>query len=256
MIGLNAVEAVVRHRFEDVIRLYLTEERVERLAPVLRSCARTRRAYHIVPPDEIERIADSVHHEGVCALVKERAARDLPALLRGLPPPDALAGPLILLEDVRNPHNLGAILRVGAQFGALALLLAGHASSPRLSPAIYRTAEGGAEVVELVALGPVRRAFGALRRAGFRIFGTSGHAERSLFAAALPGRAVFAFGAEGEGLSEALLEACDEVLMIPGTGAVESINVACATSVVLAEHWRRHRCSLPAIPRSSDSREA
>jgi TrmH RNA methyltransferase len=111
------------------------------------------------------------------------------------------------------------------------------------SPAAYRTAEGGLETVPAVPLPEPLRALRALHAAGFTLVATSSHAAAPFQATAggLPPRCVLLLGAEGEGLSPALAAAADRNVAIPGTGAVESINVACAAAVLLAEFWRRHR---------------
>lgn len=133
-----------------------------------------------------------------------------------------------------NPHNLGAILRSAAHFGVSALLLPRH-SSLALSGAAARVAEGGAEAVPLVRLGQDDAAIAQLHAAGFRLAATLVRGGDDLFRAALPPRLVYVLGAEGEGMSPALAAACDLRLSIPGTGAVESLNVAAATAVLLAQ---------------------
>jgi TrmH RNA methyltransferase len=80
-----------------------------------------------------------------------------------------------------------------------------------------------------------------LRGCGFNIVATSSHTDRSIADAELPPRVVVMFGSEGEGLSARLAKKADLNLAIPGSGALESLNVACASSVVLWELWRRGR---------------
>jgi len=89
-----------------------------------------------------------------------------------------------------------------------------------------------------VQLGPADDAIGQLHAAGFRLAATVVRGGEDLFEAALPPRLVYVLGAEGAGMGEALASACDLRLSIPGTGAVESLNVAAATAVLLAQ-WAR-----------------
>ena len=149
------------------------------------------------------------------------------------------AGPqcALWLDGVGNPHNLGAILRSAAHFGVAAMLLPKH-STLALSGAAARVAEGGAEAVPLVRLGRDDNAIAQLRGAGFTLAATVVHGGSDLFATALPQRLVYVIGAEGEGMIAELAAACDLRLSIPGTGAVESLNVAAATAVLLAQ-WKR-----------------
>lgn len=242
--GANACLAIFKTRRDDIIRAYVAEGRLGEFKPLLGWCAATRRAYRAVPDAELERITQSTHHEGICLLVRRRAAADLDAWLRGLPrsPPPLC---VLLLEDVANPHNLGAIVRVAAHFGVAGILLAGTRSAPpELSAAVHRTAEGGLEAVPVMAAPDPLAAVQALRRAGFAVFAASSHAAAPLYAAPLSPRTLLLLGAENDGLSAALTRAADRGLIIPGTGAVESLNVACAAAVLLGEFWRLHRSGL------------
>ena len=115
------------------------------------------------------------------------------------------------------------------------------AGSPlALSGAAARVAEGGAEAVTLVRLPPAVEAIDALRRAGFQLAATVVRGGEDLFAVELPARLVLVMGAEGEGMDAALAAACDRRLSIPGSGAVESLNVAAATAVFLSR-WAARR---------------
>jgi len=140
------------------------------------------------------------------------------------------------LDGVGNPHNFGAILRSAAHFGAAGILLPAE-STLSLSGAAARVAEGGAEAVPLVRLPALPQALSQLRDAGFALAATLVEGGQDLFAAPLPARMVYVMGAEGEGMDRSLVQHCDLRLSIPGTGAVESLNVAAATAVFLAG-WR------------------
>jgi TrmH RNA methyltransferase len=140
------------------------------------------------------------------------------------------------LDGVGNPHNLGAILRAAAHFGVAAVLLP-KASTLALSGAAARVAEGGAEALPFVRMGREDNAMAQLRGAGFALAATVVRGGADLFATALPQRLVYVLGAEGEGMDAGLAAACDLRLSIPGSGAVESLNVAAATAVLLAQ-WR------------------
>lgn len=232
--GLNAVRAVFARRPDAIRKLYLAGPRIPDLQPLLKWCVANRVGYRVVEDEsELARLAGSGRHEGVVADVL-RAPE--PALGEWLP--TLAAGPqcLLWLDGVGNPHNFGAILRSAAHFGIAAVLL--PADSPlAASGAAARVAEGGAEAVPLVRMGPSQEAMGLLRDSGFTLAATVVEGGDDLFAARLPERLVYVMGAEGEGMDRGLAGACDLRLSIPGTGAVESINVAAATAVFLSA-WR------------------
>lgn len=229
--GRHACQALFERRPEDVLRVYVTQEVVGLFGELLRACAARRLPYRIVAPDELHKITDSTHHEGICIVARPRPS---PALVDLLDPP----GPAVILAlaGVANPHNLGAIVRVAAHFGARGVVTSGGAA---LSAAAHRTAEGGSEWVDVVTLADLEPALRSCSQAGFTVLATSSHRGDPLFSAELPSRMVLLLGAEAEGLSKPLMATAHRALQIPGTGAVESLNVAAAAAVLLAEAFRR-----------------
>jgi TrmH RNA methyltransferase len=234
--GLNAVRAMFARRPEALRKLYLAEHRIPQLQPLLKWCVANRIGYRVVDEEDLQKLAASAHHEGVVAEVLREEPAALTTWLQDLP-----AGPHVALwlAGVGNPHNLGAILRSAAHFGVTALLLPKH-STLALSGAAARVAEGGAEVVPFVRLGRDDNAIAQLRGAGFTLAATVVRGGAGLFDRALPDRLVYVLGAEGEGMDPELAKACDLQLSIPGSGQVESLNVAAATAVFLAEWARTH----------------
>ncbi|GAB6195551.1 TrmH family RNA methyltransferase [Lysobacter xanthus] len=232
--GVNAVRAVFARRPEAIRKVYLAESRIPALQPLLKWCAAHRVGYRVVEATDLQKLAASAHHEGVVADVLREAPMPLSTWLR-----DLSAGPAcaLWLDGVGNPHNFGAILRSAAHFGIAAILLPKEAPLA-LSGAAARVAEGGAEAVPLVRLGRADNSIAQLRGAGFRTAATVVDGGADLFAAELPTRLVYVMGAEGEGMDRGLAQACDVQVSIPGSGRVESLNVAAATAVLLAE-WRR-----------------
>ena len=230
--GLNAVRAVFARRPQAIRKLYLAQARIGELQALLKWCVANRVGYRVVEDvDELRRLAASTHHEGVVADVLREAPTALEDWLRTLPPGPCCA---LWLDGVGNPHNLGAILRSSAHFGVAGLLLP-EASTLALSGAAARVAEGAAEALPLVRMGPEDEAIARLRGAGFALAATVVRGGDDLFSAKLPQRLVYVLGAEGAGMDDALAQACDLRLSIPGTGAVESLNVAAATAVLLAQ---------------------
>jgi RNA methyltransferase, TrmH family len=228
--GQHACRALFTHRPEKIVRVYLVADLVKVFGDLLHACAERRVPYKIVAPQELEALTESTHHEGICVVAMPPRPRPLEELLRAPGP-----GFLVALAEVGNPHNLGAILRIAAHFGARAALVAGKG----ISPAAYRTSQGGAEAVEVLGVPDLGPALDTCRKAGFTVCASSSHEGRDLYAQPLPPRAVILLGSEGEGVPPELLRKADVTLNIPGTGAVESLNVAAAASVILGELWRQ-----------------
>ncbi|MEP6634319.1 MAG: TrmH family RNA methyltransferase [Luteimonas sp.] len=235
--GLNAVRALFARRPHALRKLYLAEARIPQVQPLLQWCVANRIGYRVVDDGDLQKLAASAHHEGIVADVLREDPLALTTWLRDLPPGPQLA---LWLDGVGNPHNLGAILRSAAHFGAAAVLIAKH-SELGLSGAAARVAEGGAEAVPFVRLGRQDNAIAQLRGAGFVLAATVVRGGEDAFDAELPSRLVYVLGAESEGMDAELAKACDLRVSIAGTGAVESLNVAAASAVLMAAWGRRVR---------------
>ncbi|PPJ43294.1 MULTISPECIES: TrmH family RNA methyltransferase [unclassified Pseudoxanthomonas] len=236
--GLNAVQAVFARRADAIRKVYLTESRIQALKPLLAWCVKQRVGYRVVEEGDLDRLAASTHHEGIVADVRKVEPLPMSDWLRALPEGKPVAA--LWLDGVGNPHNFGAILRSAAHFGVAGILLP-RDSTLAISGAAARVAEGGAEQVPLVRMGQADNAAAQLRNAGFSLAATVVRGGDDLFAAKLPQRLVYVMGAEGEGMDARLADACDMRLSIPGSGAVESLNVAAATAVFLAQWAQRAR---------------
>jgi len=231
--GTHACQALWQTRPKDIIRVYLDESHVKGFGPLLKWCAKEKKAYHIVPVAELQKITDSVHHEGICILARELLPLSEKEFLDSLTSsPECL----LYLDGVQNPHNLGSILRTSAHFGIRYIL---GDRLPSLSAAACRVAKGGAEVVRLVALARPFETFRRLQQAGFELIGTSSHRGTSLHAFRFPQRSILAIGSESEGVAQSLLKQAAHAICIPGTDAVESLNVAVATGLCIGEYCRQ-----------------
>lgn len=241
--GLNACLAVFNSRPDDVRKVYLVQARLGELQPVLAWCVQRRLGYRVVESADLDKLTQTQHHEGVCFEVRRRPLVSLSTLLQSLPRPPKPAL-LVWLDGVGNPHNFGAVLRSAANFGVHGLILA-RESALNVSGAAMRVAEGGAEAVPIAQTVPGEDVFGALRNAEISVAATVPREGESLYTATLPKRVVFVLGAEGGGLSQGLIDRADVHLTIPGSGAVESLNVAASAAVLFGEYYRQQVAAPP-----------
>ena len=233
--GLNACRAAFAKRPEALRKVYLTQARIPALKPVLAWCVKHRLGYRVVEDADLDKLTSSRHHEGVCFEMLRAPPLQVGELLAAQPnAPDASL--LLWLDGVGNPHNLGALLRSAAHFGVGGVVVP-EQSSLDVSGAAARVAEGAAEVVPLARADA--RARDTLRANGYVLAATVPRNGEPLYDAVLPPRLVLAFGAEGEGMSGTLIESADLRITIPGSGAIESLNVAASVAVVLGEYWRQ-----------------
>jgi TrmH RNA methyltransferase len=229
--GLHACLALWKQRPQDIIRVYLEENLVKTLSPLLKWCAKEKKVYRIVPLNDLEKISDSLHHEGVCILAKE------PTFSRA--PLDRASNLLLYLDGVQNPHNLGSILRSSAHFG-ISAILGDEKQLPSLSPSCCRIAKGGAELVRLAPLENPLNTLRSLKQKGYALIGTSAHQETSLYQFTFPKRSILIIGSESFGVGKKLLNMVDRTVHIPGNNQIESLNVSIATALCMGEYFRQH----------------
>lgn len=242
--------ALWQQRPQDVIRIYVTEQSCKQFGAMLKWAAAQRLAYHLVPEEDLQRLTESIHHQGICVLAREPVACEFAQLHSALASRD---GPHLLgyLDGVENPHNLGAVVRSCAHFG-VEYLLGEQGRLPRMSPSACRIAEGGAEHVQLVLLQDRDVELNALHAQGFQLIAAGADGE-PLYDQPLPARSVLVMGAEGGGVSSGLRARADRIVAIPGSGQVESLNVSVAFAVIAAEYTRQ-RLQRPRSDSRSDSR--
>jgi TrmH RNA methyltransferase len=230
--GLRAGLAVIARRGADVVRVAFSHAVRAEVLDATRLPGARRARCDEVGEAELNRLAESTHHEGLCVIARPR--RWLPAHDLG----EALVrsqGVAVALDRVRNPYNVGAILRSAAFFGVDAVLLGAPAPHPGLAPTAVRVAEGGAEHVLLARTTDLADTLARLRSRAARIVGADGRAPTDVFAFSCPRPVVLVVGNEREGLGDRVRAQCDQLVRVPGSGAVESLNVAVAAGVLLGQ---------------------
>jgi TrmH RNA methyltransferase len=233
--GLRAGLAVFARRRDEILRVAHGRELHPDALELTRWAASRRIPVSELGDAELERAAQSSHHEGLVVLSKPRKWTSPGELA------DALVrakGAAIALDRVRNPYNIGAVLRSAAFFGVDAALLGAPAPHPALAPDAVRVAEGGAEHLMLSRTTDLADTLARLRSRGVRVVGTDGAARDGALGFAFVRPTVLVLGHEREGMSDRVRAQCDAVVAIAGTGAVESLNVAVAAGVLIAELTR------------------
>lgn len=235
--GFYACLRLWQSRPDDIIRVYVEQRHVKEVSPLLKWCASRSKAYHIISAEEMAKVSESVHHEGLCILARDLPNISFPEMLEDLRhSKDPVC--LLYLDGVQNPHNIGSIMRVCAHFG-VPYILGEKDLLPKVSPSTYRVAQGGAECVRLVPLNNLKQSFQKLTQMGFVTVATSSHGSKSLYNYKFSPRTIIVMGSESEGVKSQLLASAKDMILIPGTGLVESLNVSVATGLLLGEYRRQ-----------------
>ena len=144
---------------------------------------------------------------------------------------------VLVLDQVVDPRNIGAILRSAAAFDAAAVVVAA-AHAPTETGALAKAACGALEVVPFVRVNNLSRALETLKKKGFWIYGLDGYATATLSEEKLPPKTAFVLGSEGDGMRRLTSKNCDYTIKLPMSDKVESLNVSNAAAIALYEFYR------------------
>ena len=223
--GVHAVEAALANPARgEVKRLLATPDRARKLEGV--------KGLEIFDaPDIARQLPQGAVHQGLALKIEPPPALSIDEIGEGA------SGLLIMLDQITDPQNVGAIFRSAAAFGAKGVILQDR-HAPSLSGALAKAAAGAIDKVPHAVAVNLSRALERLADLGWRAVGLDGSAEATL-AEALDGRpTVLVLGSEGEGIRRLVAEHCDTLAKIPMPGGFESLNVSNAAAIALYEASR------------------
>lgn len=251
--GLHAAQSVLEQTPERISNAWIARSRRDRrLATLHDALRRTEAQVTVVDNMELESLAGGARHQGVVIELHGAAELDLDALKKAVARalPDAF---YLILDQVQDPHNLGACLRTADAAGVHGVVVPKNQSAG-LTPTVCKVASGGAETVPIYRVTNLARTLRWLKEAGVWLIGAAGDAEQTLFEVDLTGPLALVLGAEERGLRRLTREACDLLVRLPMFGGVESLNVSVAAGVCLYEAVRQRRgawigsSDRPAVP--------
>lgn len=233
--GWHAVQAVLNNPRRTIHEIVVTEAAAQRLG-----LSDGRANLKIVPPTYIDKaLPRGAAHQGVAVKVAPLEWPDL-STIAGNTEEDAL---ILVLDQITDPHNVGAMLRLASAFGVSALVMQTR-KAPPLSGATAKVAVGCLETIPVCLETNIAHSLKTLQSLGFMTIGLAGETDMSLSSAlAEPGRYALVMGAEGPGLRELVAKTCDRLARIPMmssdmAGEAESLNVATAAAIALYEARR------------------
>jgi 23S rRNA (guanosine2251-2'-O)-methyltransferase len=234
--GFHAVTARIRQNADSVSEIYVDAQRRDPRARELLKLAETQ-GVRVVPVDSkrLDGMAGNARHQGVAARVStDQRVQHLDDVLDTLTEPALL----LVLDGVQDPHNLGACLRSADAFGVHAVI-APKDRAVGITSTVEKVACGAAETVPYITVTNISRTLRELQERDIWIVGADGEAETDLYSFRHTGAIAWVLGAEGEGLRRLTKENCNQLVRIPMSGSVESLNVSVSTGVCLFETRRQ-----------------
>ena len=234
--GRHPVLAALANPDRKIERILATKEVAERHAKEF--AKELAGKAQILSRDELaQRLPAGAVHQGIAVLVAPLEEPQLEDLL-------AKCGEqsmVLVLDQVTDPHNVGAILRSAAAFGVAGVVVT-ERNAPADTGVLAKSASGALEIVPLVRAVNLARTLDQLKEAGFWIYGLDERGDAPIAGLDMAGRVCIVLGAEGEGLRRLTAEKCDRLVTIPTSQALAALNVSNAAAIASYE-WARRKVS-------------
>lgn len=223
LFGTHACLAALDNPMRKVKRVLVTKQTADELGGKLKApqVVEGKKLESLLPPGSV--------HQGIAVECEPLAQPGLADWLSR-----EANKPVLVLDQVTDPHNVGAIMRTAAAFG-IGAVIATDRHAPSETGVMAKTASGGMEVVPYIMVGNLVQAIEALKKAGYWTYGLDGEAKQSIAQAKFDAKTALVMGAEGKGLRRLTAEHCDLLIKLPMSGQMESLNVSNAAAIAMYE---------------------
>ncbi len=243
LFGIHAVQAALDYSSQNIRRAWVDSQRLDaRLKQVIDDLV----ALGITPEKterkKLERMAEGKNHQGIVVAVELPAMLSEDRLKQDVEALNETAFYLVL-DQVQDPHNLGACLRTADAVGAHGIIVTKD-NAAGITPTVCKVASGAAEAVPVYQVTNLARVLRWMKEQNIWIMGAAGEAEQTIYDMQLDMPLALVMGAEGTGMRHLTRQHCDFLVKIPMAGQVESLNVSVAAGVMLYEVFRQKRIKL------------
>lgn len=243
LFGIHAVQAALDYSSQNIRRAWVDSQRLDaRLKQVIDDLV----ALGITPEKterkKLERMAEGKNHQGIVVAVELPAMLSEDRLKQDVEALNETAFYLVL-DQVQDPHNLGACLRTADAVGAHGIIVTKD-NAAGITPTVCKVASGAAETVPVYQVTNLARVLRWMKEQNIWIMGAAGEAEQTIYDMQLDMPLALVMGAEGTGMRHLTRQHCDFLVKIPMAGQVESLNVSVAAGVMLYEVFRQKRIKL------------
>ncbi len=233
--GIHAVEAALRIQSENVLQVFVQQGRNDnRIKKILDIAKNSGISLQAISNDKLKEKCPGARHQGVAAEI--RRSQSSAVTLDDILEKESVL--LLILDEVQDPHNIGACLRTADAVAVDAVIVSKN-RSPALTPVMRNVASGAAETVPYIMVSNLARALEKIKQSNVWLMGTSGDCPQTIYDTTASSRLALVMGSEGKGMRRLTREACDELISIPMQGSVESLNISVATAVCLYEIRRQ-----------------
>ncbi|MDD2865154.1 MAG: 23S rRNA (guanosine(2251)-2'-O)-methyltransferase RlmB [Methylococcales bacterium] len=238
IVGIHAAQSALMYSPQKITRVWLNTERSDkRLEALLETLSELNVPLEKVDRKKLDKLADGMNHQGVVlevSLPEELSENELKTAVEHL----TETALFLVLDNVKDPHNLGACLRSADATKVHGIIITKD-NAVGITPTVCKVASGAAETVPVYVVTNLARTLRWLKGEGLWIIGTAGEAENTLYQTDFTVPMALVIGAEEKGMRRLTREQCDLLVKLPMLGTVESLNLSVATGVLLYETLRQ-----------------
>lgn len=238
IVGIHAAQSALNYSPQKITRVWLNAERSDkRLETLLDTLSELNVPLEKVDRKKLDKLADGMNHQGVVlevSLPEELSENELKTAVEHL----TETALFLVLDNVQDPHNLGACLRTADATGVHGIIITKD-NAVGITPTVCKVASGAAETVPVYVVTNLARTLRWLKSEGIWIIGTAGEAENTIYQTDFKIPMALVIGAEEKGMRRLTREQCDLLVKLPMCGTVESLNLSVATGISLYEVLRQ-----------------
>lgn len=206
------------------------------LKPIIAQCKERGIVVKEIPKQKLDMKLQGVNHQGVAAVAACAKYAELSEIIEKA---NGVQNPIILvLDEIEDPHNLGAIIRTAEAAGVCGIIIPKRRSAG-LNSTVAKVAAGAVEYVPVARVSNISAAVDELKSAGFWVYGADMDGQ-SLYDTDISGKIALVIGSEGHGISRIVREKCDFIISIPMFGQINSLNASVAAGVIVYEAVRKN----------------
>jgi 23S rRNA (guanosine2251-2'-O)-methyltransferase len=240
--GFHSVESLLRTNPESIIKVFIHINRKDKRAnELVNTLTNQKIAFSTTDKNDLDRIAKGEIHQGVISEVILPPLLNEESLFKSIS--DKSLKPLILvLDSIQDPRNLGACLRSANAAGVNYVIINKDGSAP-INAAVHKTSAGAINSLKIFHVTNLSRTIKEMQKRGIWVIGLDGNSKSTIYDVDLTDATAVVMGSEGKGIRQLIKKTCDQIVTIPMSGNIESLNVSVATGIALFESKRQRESS-------------
>ena len=231
VVGIHAVRILLKIRPYDVYEIYMADKKLKKFLMICKEAEKNKIIIQNISNEKIYEISNVKSHQGVLAIAKKKKEipeKDIINFLEN----QSKEKILLIIDEISDPRNFGACLRICDAYNISAVIIKDH-DSVDINETVRKVAAGSAETVPVIKVKNISRLINTLKKNNYWIYGATDRAHDDVNEIDFKTPIAIVIGGESEGLRKKTLENCDYTIKINMQGAVESLNMAVATGIII-----------------------